>query len=90
MLHARYWTLTYGVNRLYAEENGYTIEYVVPENATHYPNRKVGWAKVKVLLDRLIEEGCAESHELDVWYVLKYYCREKIHWDFFSEKAERC
>eukprot|EP00928_Gymnodinium_smaydae_P023949 TRINITY_DN19550_c0_g1_i2.p1 TRINITY_DN19550_c0_g1~~TRINITY_DN19550_c0_g1_i2.p1 ORF type:complete len:342 (-),score=64.73 TRINITY_DN19550_c0_g1_i2:68-1093(-) len=57
VLNARFWTLTFGVNRLYADDHGYEIEYVQPDSELHYPDRKVGWGKVKVVLDRLREYG---------------------------------
>jgi len=57
VLNARYWTLTYGINRLYAEDHGYEIEYVQPDNQTHFPDRKVGWGKVKVIIDKLRAYG---------------------------------
>eukprot|EP00927_Polykrikos_kofoidii_P007823 TRINITY_DN13210_c1_g1_i1.p1 TRINITY_DN13210_c1_g1~~TRINITY_DN13210_c1_g1_i1.p1 ORF type:complete len:650 (-),score=76.38 TRINITY_DN13210_c1_g1_i1:340-2100(-) len=68
VLNARFWTLTYGINRLYAEEHGYEIEYVQPDNETHFPDRKVGWGKVKVIIDRLREYGprrCAYGVSID-------------------------
>jgi len=57
VINARFWTLTYGVNRMYVEDHGYEIEYVIPDNQTHFPDRKVGWGKVKVIIDRLREYG---------------------------------
>jgi len=68
VLNARFWTLTYGINRLYAEDHGYQIEYVQPDNQTHFPDRKVGWGKVKVIIDRLREYGpdrCAFGVSID-------------------------
>eukprot|EP00913_Durusdinium_trenchii_P032090 g30050.t1 len=47
ILSARYWTLSFGINRAYAQEHGYEIDYVQPDPALHYPGRKIGWAKVK-------------------------------------------
>mmetsp|Transcript_36576 Transcript_36576/g.80098 ORF Transcript_36576/g.80098 Transcript_36576/m.80098 type:complete len:625 (-) Transcript_36576:69-1943(-) len=57
ILNARFWTLTYAINKLYAEEHGYEIEYIQPDNQTHFPERKVGWGKVKVIIDKLREYG---------------------------------
>lgn len=57
VLNARFWTLAYGINKLYGEDHGYEVEYVRPENETHFPDRKVGWGKVKVVIDRLQEYG---------------------------------
>ena len=34
LLSARFWTLTYGINRLYAEDHKYEIFYVIPDNQT--------------------------------------------------------
>ncbi|CAE7428461.1 PKHD1L1, partial [Symbiodinium pilosum] len=68
VLNARYWTLSFGVNRAYAHDFGYEIDYVNPDEATHYPGRKVGWAKVKVIVDALRERGperCAYGVSLD-------------------------
>merc|ERR1719203_1085098 len=68
VLNARFWTLTYGINRAYADEHGYEIEYVQPDNETHFPERKVGWGKVKVVIDRLREYGpdrCAYGVSID-------------------------
>lgn len=68
VLHARFWTLAFGINRLYAEENGYEIEYIQPDNQTHFPDRKVGWAKVKVIIDKLRLYGpkrCAFGVSID-------------------------
>lgn len=68
VLNARFWTLTYGINRLYAEDHGYQIEYVQPDSQAHYPDRKVGWGKVKVMLDRMREYGperCAYGVSID-------------------------
>jgi len=68
VLNARFWTLTYGINRLYAEDHGYEIEYVQPDNQTHFPGRKVGWGKVKVVIDKLREYGperCAYGISID-------------------------
>lgn len=57
VLNARFWTLAYGINRAYAEDHGYEIFYVQPDNQTHFPERKVGWGKVKVIIDRAREYG---------------------------------
>ncbi|CAE8649237.1 unnamed protein product [Polarella glacialis] len=57
ILNARFWTLTYGITRAYADEHGYEVEYVQPDNQTHFPERKVGWGKVKVIIDKLREYG---------------------------------
>ena len=57
ILNARYWTLSYGINRAYAHDHGYEIDYVQPDPETHYPQRKIGWAKVKVLHDALQIRG---------------------------------
>lgn len=68
LLNARFWTLTYGINRAYADEHSYEIEYVQPDNQTHFPDRKVGWGKVKVMIDRLREYGpdrCAYGVSID-------------------------
>jgi len=68
VLNARFWTLTYGINRAYAEDHGYEIEYVLPDHDTHYPERKFGWGKVKVIIDRLREYGpdrCAYGVSID-------------------------
>jgi len=68
VLNARFWTLAYGINRLYAEDHGYEIAYVQPDDRTHSPDRKVGWAKVKVIIDRLKEYGperCAYGVSID-------------------------
>lgn len=68
VINARFWTLTYGLNRMYTEDHGYDIEYVIPENRTHFPDRKVGWGKVKVVIDRLREYGpqrCAYGVSID-------------------------
>ncbi|CAJ1375600.1 unnamed protein product [Effrenium voratum] len=68
ILNARYWTLAYGINRAYAQDHGFEIDYVQPDSEIHYPERKVGWAKVKVLIDALRERGperCAYGVSLD-------------------------
>jgi len=68
VLNARFWTLAYGINRLYAEDHGYEIEYVKPNNGTHFPERKVGWGKVKVIIDKLRlygSERCAYGVSID-------------------------
>ena len=41
ILNARYWTLAYGINRAYAHEYGYEIDYIQPDAST-YRNRKAG------------------------------------------------
>jgi len=68
VLAARFWTLAYGLNRLYAEEHGYEIEYVIPDNQSHFPERKVGWGKIKVVTEKLLEYGperCAFGVSID-------------------------
>ncbi|CAE7940858.1 PKHD1L1 [Symbiodinium sp. KB8] len=68
VLNARYWTLSFGVNKAYAQDHGYDIDYVRPDEALHYPNRKVGWAKVKVLIEELRKRGperCAYGVSID-------------------------
>lgn len=68
IINARFWTLAYGINRFYAEDHGYELDYVQPVNETHFPNRKVGWGKVKVVIDSLIERGperCAYGVSID-------------------------
>ncbi|CAK9025902.1 unnamed protein product [Durusdinium trenchii] len=68
ILSARYWTLSFGINRAYAQEHGYEIDYVQPDPALHYPGRKIGWAKVKVVHDMLRERGperCAYGVSID-------------------------
>eukprot|EP00435_Cladocopium_sp_Y103_P043288 s311_g12.t1 len=57
ILNARYWTLSYGINWAYAQDHGYEIDYVQPDPVLHYPDRKIGWAKVKVIHDALRERG---------------------------------
>eukprot|EP00929_Paragymnodinium_shiwhaense_P012824 TRINITY_DN120716_c0_g1_i1.p1 TRINITY_DN120716_c0_g1~~TRINITY_DN120716_c0_g1_i1.p1 ORF type:complete len:614 (+),score=123.85 TRINITY_DN120716_c0_g1_i1:75-1916(+) len=57
VINARYWTLAFGLNRLYAEDHGYEIHYTIPDPELHYPERKVGWGKVKVMIDRMREYG---------------------------------
>mmetsp|Transcript_38504 Transcript_38504/g.86458 ORF Transcript_38504/g.86458 Transcript_38504/m.86458 type:complete len:485 (-) Transcript_38504:788-2242(-) len=41
------------VNQLYAAEHGYNLTYVRPIPEKHYPGRKVGWAKVRIVIDEL-------------------------------------
>eukprot|EP00931_Biecheleriopsis_adriatica_P121321 TRINITY_DN96401_c0_g1_i1.p1 TRINITY_DN96401_c0_g1~~TRINITY_DN96401_c0_g1_i1.p1 ORF type:complete len:607 (+),score=116.41 TRINITY_DN96401_c0_g1_i1:93-1913(+) len=68
ILNARFWTLAFGINRAYAEDHGYEIDYVQPDNQTHFPGRKVGWGKVKVMIDSLRERGperCAYGVSID-------------------------
>ena len=63
----RYWTLTYGLNLAYAQDHGFEMDYVQP-SLEHYVGRKIGWAKVKVLLDALRERGperCAYGVSID-------------------------
>ncbi|CAE7207306.1 PKHD1L1 [Symbiodinium natans] len=68
VLNARYWTLAFGVNKAYAHDYGYEIDYVNPDEATHFPKRKVGWAKIKVLINELRQRGperCAYGVSID-------------------------
>merc|ERR1711957_26692 len=68
VLAARYWTLAHGVNRLYAEEHGYRLEYHVHDNKTYLRNRKVGWAKLRVVIQQLRARGpveCAYGVSID-------------------------
>lgn len=76
VLASRYWSLAYEANRLYAEHHGYSIDYVIPDESLHYPSRKVGWAKVKVILDQMearlpgSDRGCdiAVSIDTDAYF----------------------
>jgi len=56
VLNARYWTLSFGINRAYAHDYGYEIDYINANESTH-PGRKVGWAKVRIMMDALGERG---------------------------------
>lgn len=76
VLAARFWSLAYEANRLYAEHRGYSIDYIVPEEDQHYKGRKIGWAKVKVIVDAMeirrpgAERGCdiAVSIDTDAYF----------------------
>ncbi|CAD7924901.1 unnamed protein product [Amoebophrya sp. A120] len=65
---ASYISLAYAVNALYAEQHGYRLEFVLPDEERHYKNRKVGWAKVKIIENQLRKYGpekCAYGVSVD-------------------------
>ena len=55
------------MNLAYAQDNGFEMDYVQP-SPQHYVDRKIGWAKVKVLLEELQSRGperCAYGVSID-------------------------
>ena len=63
----KYIAMTYYVNQLYAEQHGYTLHFVVPNEERHFLGRKVGWAKVKIIERYLRKnpEKCAYGISID-------------------------
>merc|ERR1712129_457300 len=43
----------HGINQLYAADHQYHIEYSVLDHKTHFPGRKSGWGKLKLIHARL-------------------------------------
>eukprot|EP00392_Amoebophrya_sp_AT5.2_P003089 g3094.t1 len=65
---ASYISVVYAVNALYAEQHGYRLEFVLPNEERHYKDRKVGWAKVKIIENQLRRYGpekCAYGVSID-------------------------